>query len=132
MLVFHGSLFAAELLQTLRIDYLKEKDGAQHHTDKYIHKDLGVRRADSFLLDLYFKNRKYRAAKDHIFLEFAIGKSASVRSFRLLLLFSKNLQSWKDIIYVLCIERRISGYASSNSKTNRGVLIDIQLFPCQD
>ncbi|CAK8691236.1 unnamed protein product [Clavelina lepadiformis] len=68
-----------ELLQTLRIDYLKEKNCAQHHTDKYIHKDLVVRRADSFLLDLYFKNRKYRAAKDHIFLEFAIGNSKTAK-----------------------------------------------------
>ncbi|XP_076809000.1 protein-glutamine gamma-glutamyltransferase E-like isoform X1 [Clavelina lepadiformis] len=64
-----------EVLQTLRIDYLKEKNCTQHHTDKYMHKDLVIRRADYFALDLCFKNRTYRPAKDKILLEFAVGNS---------------------------------------------------------
>lgn len=68
----------SEILQCLRIDYLKQKNCAQHHTDKYEHNSLVVRRASTFELDIYFKNRAFVRARDDIVLEFSIGEKPSV------------------------------------------------------
>jgi len=66
-------LFAGEILETLRVDYLKESNCSAHNTDKYIHNSLVIRRAAQFNIDIYFKNRAYLPAKDEIVLELAIG-----------------------------------------------------------
>uniref|UniRef100_F6QUA3 protein-glutamine gamma-glutamyltransferase n=1 Tax=Ciona intestinalis TaxID=7719 RepID=F6QUA3_CIOIN len=69
-----------EVLQILRVNYKKETNCVDHHTDKYIHNSLVVRRAATFDLGLVFKNRNYRPAKDDIVLEFTIGSDPTIKN----------------------------------------------------
>lgn len=68
-------LFAADVIHILQVDNLKEENCLKHHTEKYVHKNLIIRRAAKFDLKIYFNNRAYNSKKDKIVLEFSIGMS---------------------------------------------------------
>ncbi|XP_078360107.1 coagulation factor XIII A chain-like isoform X1 [Oculina patagonica] len=62
----------AELLTTKDIELHKDENRRAHHTDKYEHSNLIVRRGQSFDVTLTF-NRAYEALKDTIILQFVVG-----------------------------------------------------------
>jgi len=62
-------------LKYLSCDYQKHSNTKAHHTDKYVNKDLVVRRSQAFDLYVNFKNRSYDESKDHIVIEFTLGKN---------------------------------------------------------
>ena len=61
-------------LKYLSCDYQKSTNTRAHHTDKYVNKDLVVRRSQAFDLYVNFKNRSYDASKDAIVMEFTLGR----------------------------------------------------------
>ncbi len=65
--------FPAEQLLIKDIELHKDENRRAHHTDKYEHSNLIVRRGQSFDVTLTF-NRAYEAFKDTIILQFVVGR----------------------------------------------------------
>lgn len=74
------NFFSAEQLTTKDINLHKEENRRAHHTDKYEHSNLIVRRGQSFDITLTF-NRAYEASRDTIILQFVVGKRNQIICF---------------------------------------------------
>jgi hypothetical protein len=57
------------------VDCKKEENELAHHTEKYINKNVVLRRGQKFKMALTFKEREYMPSKDKVTIEFAIGKN---------------------------------------------------------
>lgn len=66
-------------LKVVSVDLLKEKNGKEHHTDKYEVEELVVRRGQAFYIDVEF-DHAYDAASDTISLEMLMGTRPRVSS----------------------------------------------------